>query len=643
MSDIKYFEAGNFDTVVIGAGHAGSEAALASARLGAKTLLLCINLDSVAQLSCNPNIGGTGKGHLVREIDALGGEMAKNIDKTFLQSRMLNTSKGPAVHSLRVQADKRKYHDTMKRVLENEENLYLVEDEAVRILRDGNKVTGVLTRNGARYNTKAVVICSGTYLRSRIFMGEVNFSSGPSGFGPANHLSSSLEEDFGMKLQRLKTGTPARVLKKSIDFSVMKEQAGDEEIIPFSFLNIDKKYDFEQELCYLTYTTEKCHQIIRDNIERSALALGDIEGKGPRYCPSIEDKVMRFADRNSHQVFIEPEGLSTDEMYIQGVSSSLPVEVQQEFYREIIGMENCKILRPAYAIEYDAIDATLLKRSLEHMDYDGLFFAGQINGSSGYEEAGAQGIVAGINAALKVKGKEPFILDRSEAYIGVLIDDLVTKGTREPYRMMTSRAEYRLTLRQDNADLRLTERGREIGLVDDERYEAYLYRKKAIDEEIERIKKIQINPTAKNNEILKSLGSTETQNSFSLYELIKRPELDYKKLEVFDPDRPFVRDDVIRNIEIEIKYEGYIKKQEIQIRQFKKLENKELSKDLDYKSIEGLRIEAREKLSDIRPESIGQASRITGVSPADINVLLINLEQMRRKNVNWLFQGIRPW
>lgn len=643
MSDIKYFEAGDFDTVVIGAGHAGSEAALASARLGAKTLLLCINLDSVAQLSCNPNIGGTGKGHLVREIDALGGEMAKNIDKTFLQSRMLNTSKGPAVHSLRVQADKRKYHDAMKRVLENEENLYLVEDEAVRILRDGNKVTGVMTRNGAKYNTKAVVICSGTYLRSRIFMGEVNFSSGPSGFGPANHLSSSLEEDFGMKLQRLKTGTPARVLKKSIDFSVMKEQAGDEEIIPFSFLNIDKKYDFEQELCYLTYTTEKCHQIIRDNIERSALALGDIEGKGPRYCPSIEDKVMRFADRNSHQVFIEPEGLSTDEMYIQGVSSSLPVEVQQEFYREIIGMENCKILRPAYAIEYDAIDATLLKRSLEHMDYDGLFFAGQINGSSGYEEAGAQGIVAGINAALKVKGKGPFILDRSEAYIGVLIDDLVTKGTREPYRMMTSRAEYRLTLRQDNADLRLTERGREIGLVDDERYEAYLYRKKAIDEEIERIKKIQINPTAKNNEILKSLGSTETQNSFSLYELIKRPELDYKKLEVFDPDRPFVRDDVIRNIEIEIKYEGYIKKQEIQIRQFKKLENKELSKDLDYKSIEGLRIEAREKLSDIRPESIGQASRITGVSPADINVLLIHLEQMRRKNVNWLFQGIRPW
>ena len=634
MSEVRYYEAGDFDTVVIGAGHAGSEAALASARLGAKTLLLCINLDSVAQLSCNPNIGGTGKGHLVREIDALGGEMAKNIDKTFIQSKMLNTSKGPAVHSLRVQADKRKYHDEMKRVLENEENLYLVEDEAIRILKEGNKVTGVLTRNGSKYNTKAVVICSGTYLRARIFMGEVNFSSGPSGFGPANHLSSSLEEDFGMKLQRLKTGTPARVLRKSIDFSVMTEQAGDEEIIPFSFLNIDKKYDIHQELCYLTYTTKKCHEIIRNNIERSALALGDIEGKGPRYCPSIEDKVMRFADRDSHQVFIEPEGLTTDEMYIQGVSSSLPVEVQHEFYKEIIGMENCKILRPAYAIEYDAIDATLLKRSLEHMDYEGLFFAGQINGSSGYEEAGAQGIVAGINAALKVQGKDPFILDRSEAYIGVLIDDLVTKGTREPYRMMTSRAEYRLTLRQDNADLRLTEKGRQIGLVDDERYQGYLYRKKAIEDEMKRIKKIQINPTVENNKILKSLRSTETQNSFSLYEMIKRPELDYKKLAVFDPDRPLVRDDVIRNIEIEIKYEGYIKKQEIQIKQFKKLENKKLEKNIDYKSIEGLRIEAKEKLSDIRPESIGQASRITGVSPADINVLLIHLEQMRRKNVS---------
>lgn len=638
MAEIKYFEAGDFDTVVIGAGHAGSEAALAAARLGAKTLLLVTNLNAIAQMPCNPNIGGTGKGHLVREIDALGGEMAKVIDETFIQSRMLNTSKGPAVHSLRVQADKRRYHEVMKRVLENEENLYLVEDEAVRILRDGNKITGVLTRDGAKYNTKTVVLCTGTYLRSRIFMGEVNFSSGPSGFGPANHLSKSLEEDFGLELLRLKTGTPARVLRKSIDFSTMKPQYGDEKVVPFSFSNIAKDMNKDQELCYLTYTTKECHDIIRDNIDRSALSLGDIEGRGPRYCPSIEDKVMRFSDRDSHQVFIEPEGLTTDEMYIQGVSSSLPVEVQQQFYKKIIGLENCRILRPAYAIEYDAIDATLLTRSLEHMDYKGMFFAGQINGSSGYEEAAAQGIVAGINAALKVKGEDPFILDRSEAYIGVLIDDLVTKGTREPYRMMTSRAEYRLTLRQDNADLRLTQKGRDLGLVDDERYEGFIYRKEGIEREIERIKKVKVTPTAENNEILKKIGSTDLTNTSSVYELIKRPELDYKKLAVFDPERPEVRDDIIRNVEIEIKYEGYIKKQEIQIRQFKKLENKILDKDIEYNEIEGLRNEAKEKLSDIRPESIGQASRITGVSPADINVLLIYLEHKRRQNeASWLF------
>ncbi len=638
MAEIKYFEAGDFDTVVIGAGHAGSEAALAAARLGAKTLLLVTNLNAIAQMPCNPNIGGTGKGHLVREIDALGGEMAKVIDETFIQSRMLNTSKGPAVHSLRVQADKRRYHEVMKRVLENEENLYLVEDEAVRILRDGNKITGVLTRDGAKYNTKTVVLCTGTYLRSRIFMGEVNFSSGPSGFGPANHLSKSLEEDFGLELLRLKTGTPARVLRKSIDFSTMKPQYGDEKVVPFSFSNIAKDMNKDQELCYLTYTTKECHDIIRDNIDRSALSLGDIEGRGPRYCPSIEDKVMRFSDRDSHQVFIEPEGLTTDEMYIQGVSSSLPVEVQQQFYKKIIGLENCRILRPAYAIEYDAIDATLLTRSLEHMDYKGMFFAGQINGSSGYEEAASQGIVAGINAALKVKGEDPFILDRSEAYIGVLIDDLVTKGTREPYRMMTSRAEYRLTLRQDNADLRLTQKGRDLGLVDDERYEGFIYRKEGIEREIERIKKVKVTPTAENNEILKKIGSTDLTNTSSVYELIKRPELDYKKLAVFDPERPEVRDDIIRNVEIEIKYEGYIKKQEIQIRQFKKLENKILDKDIEYNEIEGLRNEAKEKLSDIRPESIGQASRITGVSPADINVLLIYLEHKRRQNeASWLF------
>ncbi|MGI5949822.1 tRNA uridine-5-carboxymethylaminomethyl(34) synthesis enzyme MnmG [Peptoniphilus sp.] len=632
MADIRYYEAGDFDTVVIGAGHAGSEAALAAARLGAKTLLLVTNLNSIAEMPCNPNIGGTGKGHLVREIDALGGEMAKVIDKTFIQSRMLNTSKGPAVHSLRVQADKRRYHEVMKRVLENEDNLYLVEDEAVRILRDGNEITGVLTRDGAKYNTKTVVLCTGTYLRSRIFMGEVNFPAGPSGFSPANHLSKSLEEDFGLKLLRLKTGTPARVLRKSINFSTMAPQYGDENVVPFSFSNIDKNLNKEQEPCFLTYTTPECHQIIRDNIERSALALGDIEGKGPRYCPSIEDKVMRFSDRDSHQVFIEPEGLSTDEMYIQGVSSSLPVEVQQQFYRKIIGLENCRILRPAYAIEYDAIDATLLTRSLEHMDFKGMFFAGQINGSSGYEEAAGQGIVAGINAALKVQGKEPFILDRSEAYIGVLIDDLVTKGTKEPYRMMTSRAEYRLTLRQDNADLRLTQKGRDIGLVDDERYAGFIYRKEEIEKEIARIKKVKITPTAENNKILEELGSTDLTNTSSIYELIKRPELDYEKLAVLDKERPDVRADIVRNVEIEIKYEGYIKKQEIQIRQFKKLETKKLDKDLDYKMIEGLRNEAKEKLQDIRPESIGQASRITGVSPADINVLLIYLEHKRRQN-----------
>lgn len=632
MTQVKYFDAGDYDCIVIGAGHAGSEAGLAAARMGCKTLILCINLNAVANMACNPNVGGTGKGHLVREIDALGGEMAINIDKTFIQSRMLNTSKGPAVHSLRVQADKRKYHETMKRVLENQENLDLKEDEAVRILKEDDKVCGVLTRNGARYKAKTVVLCSGTYLRGRVYMGEVNYSSGPTGFGPANELSKSLEEDFSMKLMRLKTGTPARVLRSSIDFSCMEEQRGDEKIVPFSFKNYDKDMNIDQELCHLTYTTEKCHKIIRDNINRSALSLGDITGKGPRYCPSIEDKVTRFKDKNSHQVFIEPEGLTTDEMYIQGVSSSLPVEVQNEFYKEIIGLKNCKILRPAYAIEYDAIDATLLKRNLEHMDYEGLFFAGQINGSSGYEEAASQGLVAGINAALKVQGKEPFIIDRSQGYIGVLIDDLVTKGTKEPYRMMTARAEYRLTLRQDNADLRLTQIGYDLGLVDEDRYKKYLYRKENIEKELDRVRSIRINPTEENNNIIRKLNSTELKNSLTLAELLRRPELNYEKLADLDKDRPKLRKDIIDNVEIEIKYEGYIKKQEIQIRQYKKLENRVLSKDLDYKKIDGLRLEAREKLSDIRPESIGQAGRITGVSPADINVLLIYLESQRRRH-----------
>lgn len=631
MAEIRNYEADSADVIVIGAGHAGCEAALASARKGHKTILLCINLDSIAAMSCNPNVGGTGKGHLVREIDALGGEMARNIDKTFIQSRMLNTSKGPAVHSLRAQADKRKYHEEMKKVIERQDNLILKEQEAAELIIEDNQVKGVITKTGAIFRSKAIVVATGTYLRGRIYMGEVNYPSGPQGFSPANYLSNSLE-NLGMKLVRLKTGTPARVLKSSIDYSVMEVQRGDVEVVPFSFDNIDKDMNIEQVDCYLTYTTKRCHEIIRENINRSALYLGDIEGKGPRYCPSIEDKVTRFADKEAHQVFVEPEGLTTDEMYIQGVSSSLPEEIQREFYKEIKGLENCQIMRSAYAIEYDAIDATKLKRSLEHMEINGLFFAGQINGSSGYEEAASQGLIAGINAALKIEDKEPLILDRSEAYIGVLIDDLVTKGSKEPYRMMTARAEYRLTLRQDNADLRLTELGRKVGLVDDNKYNRYLYRKENIEKELKRLDKIKINPTEENNKIITSLGSTPIKNPVSLKELIRRPELTHSMIKCFDPEREELRKDIIEEVEINIKYEGYIEKQEQQINKFKKLENKKLDLDLDYKSIEGLRLEAREKLSLIRPESIGQASRITGVSPADINVLLIYLEQLRRKN-----------
>ncbi|MDO5037536.1 MAG: tRNA uridine-5-carboxymethylaminomethyl(34) synthesis enzyme MnmG [Tissierellia bacterium] len=630
MHKIPSFLVDKFDVVVVGAGHAGTEAALAAARMNCKTALLTISLDSIVSMDCNPNIGGTGKGHLAREVDALGGEIAKNIDRTFIQSRMLNLSKGPAVHSLRVQADKRAYHQEMKKVLENQENLLLTQGEAVELVVEEGQVKGVLTDTGAFYQAKTVVLATGTYLRGRIYMGEVNFPSGPNMRKPANAFSKSLE-DLGFDLMRMKTGTPARVHRDSIDFSGMEVQEGDQEIVPFSFENIGEDFsDHDQVKCYLTYTTPECHAIIEENLHRSAMYLGDIEGQGPRYCPSIEDKVVRFSGRDSHQVFLEPEGLTTKEIYVQGISSSLPVEVQMALYKKIEGLENCVFMRPAYAIEYDAIDARVLDLSLEHMEIGGLFCAGQINGSSGYEEAAAQGIMAGINAARKVQKKDPLILDRSQAYIGVLIDDLVTKGTREPYRMMTSRAEYRLTLRQDNADLRLTQIGWDIGLVSRDRYAGYLFRKEGIEKESQRLKAIQVNPTPENNEKLEALGSTPLKNAISLAELLRRPELDYDKVAIFDPDRPQVRRDIRDNVVTQIKYEGYIEKQERQISQFKKLEEKPLDRDLDYMAIEGLRNEAKEKLTKIRPSSLGQASRITGVSPADINVLLIYLEQKRR-------------
>ena len=629
MKQVKHYIADEYDVVIVGAGHAGVEAALASSRMGMKTLMLTISLDAIVALSCNPNIGGTGKGHLVREIDALGGEMAINIDKSFIQSRMLNTAKGPAVHSLRVQADKKKYHTEMKKVIEDEVNLTLRQGEVIDILVEDEKIVGVLTRTGAIYRTKAVVMATGTYLKGRVYIGEVNYQSGPDGMFPSILLSDSLEKK-GFNLRRLKTGTPARVHKDSIDFSVMEIQPGDEEIIPFSFLNMDKKYEIEQVPCYLTYTTEETHDVIRKNIDRSPMFAGDIDGVGPRYCPSIEDKVVRFADKQRHQVFIEPEGLSTKEMYVQGVSSSLPEEIQVELYRKIIGLENVKFMRSAYAIEYDSIDPTILKRTLEHKEISNLFFAGQINGSSGYEEAASQGLIAGINAAQNIKGKEPFILDRSEAYIGVLIDDLVTKGTDEPYRMMTSRAEYRLTLRQDNADLRLTQKGYDIGLVSEERYRNTLLKAEAIQKELERLSKVIITPTAENVEIIKDLGTTPIKGAVSLYELIKRPEILYDGIAILDANREPLQREIRLQVETQIKYEGYIKKQMIQIEQFKKLENKKLSIDEDYSLVKSLSNEAKQKLNNIRPDSVGQASRISGVTPADINVLLIYLEQKRR-------------
>lgn len=625
---LEYFS-GKYDVIVVGGGHAGCEAGLAAARMGCKTLMCTMNLDSIGFMPCNPNVGGTAKGHLVREIDALGGEMGVNIDHTFIQSRMLNTSKGPAVHSLRDQADKRNYSGRMKRVIEKQHNLYLRQLEVVKIKTDKNKrVCGVLTKNGAYFQAKAVVLATGTYLKGKVIIGDVSYSSGPNGFMPSNDLSQSLL-DLGIELRRFKTGTPARINKRSVDFSKMIEQPGDKRIIPFSFMS--EKLDRDQVSCYLTYTTKNTSKIIRNNIDRSPLYNGSIKSVGPRYCPSIEDKIVRFPDKEQHQIFIEPEGENTDEMYVDGASTSMPEDVQIAMYKTIIGLENVEFLRTGYAIEYDCINPLQLKLSLEFKKVEGLFGAGQLNGSSGYEEAASQGIIAGINAALKSKGKEPFILKRSDAYIGVLIDDLVTKGTEEPYRMMTSRSEYRLLLRQDNADLRLTEIGYKIGLVDEKRYKRYLKRKYNIEKELSRIKSVQITPKKEVIDFLNSLNSSELKKSVSLYELIKRPELNYFNVEGLDMNRPELSEDVQEEINIISKYEGYINKQLEQVDQFKKFETKLIPGDIDYTEIKGLRIEAIQKLDKVKPMNIGQASRISGVSPADISVLLIYMEKRIRE------------